>query len=104
MANLFTKTPQNKHVELSIGTAFLKPLPMKLLPFAQKLGNQDTPTTEQTIAFSMILKEVLVDNAGNRFEDVETMTPEEISDSFSLEDFTTILQAIMPEPDEGNVN
>ena len=102
MSNLFTKKPQNKKVELSIGTAFLKPLPMNLLPLAQKLGDPDTTSTEQSVAFAMILKEVLVDTYGERYSDVEAMTPEEIGSAFSLEDFTAILQSVMPEAPEGN--
>ena len=46
MANLFTKKPTNTKIELSIGEAFVKPLPMKLLPLATKLADTGTDINE----------------------------------------------------------
>lgn len=96
MANLFTKTPENQKIELSIGTAFLKPLPMSLLSVASSLGNQDSNSKEQAIAFAMILKQVMVDADGMPFDDLSNMNAEEIAETFTLDDFTNILMVLMP--------
>ena len=105
MANLFTKKPQLKHIELSIGDAYLKPLPMTLLSHASKLADQDVSAEQQAVSFSMILKAVLVDANGNEFDDLKDLTPDQVATAFSLEDFTAILTAIMPDgAEEGNAS
>lgn len=100
MANLFQVKPQNTKVELSIGTAYLKPLPMSLLSVASTLGDKDSNSKEQAIAFAMIIKDVMVDEHGNPFDDLDSMGPEDIASAFSLDDFTHILTTLMPSGDE----
>lgn len=103
MAKLFQNKIDNTKVELSIGTVYVKPLPMKLLSIAEKLGNEGTNAVEQVIAFAMIMKTVLVDEKGNELDDVKEMTAEELGDAFPVADFTILIQAILPQaPAAGN--
>lgn len=100
MANLFKKTISNKKVELSVGSAYLKPLSMNFLSLADKLSNPETPQSELIVAFSMLLKASLVDEYGKTFEDVEAATPEELGNMFSIEDFTILIKAIAPKQED----
>ena len=104
MAILFQNKPENKRVDLSVGTAYLKPLPMSLLPFASKLGGEDVKPKDQEIAFAMILKEVMVDEHDMPFDDLQDMTAEDIGRAFTLDDFTKVIGVLMPAPEDESGN
>ena len=99
MANLFTNKIC-KSVELSIGDVCLLPITMKHLPAIEKVASQDIGVIERAALFVPILKEVLVDENGKPFDDLQKMTAEEFNDGFPVEDFQTLLMAMMPMPED----
>ena len=102
MANLFKNKIANKKIELEVGTVYAKPLPVSMMGWAQKLvGDSDNPA-QQAVAFSMIAKAILVDENGNKLDDVEAMDPQELAGAFSVEDFTKLITEVMPKPQEGD--
>ena len=104
MANLFQNKPKNKKVETSVGTFYVKPLPMSMLGWAGKLSNPDINPTEQALAFATILKSVAVDEDGNKFDDIENTPPAELSDMFPAEDLMQFIQVILPAPEDNSGN
>ena len=102
MANLFKHSIQNKLIELSVGPVYAEPLPVSMMGWAQKLvGDSDNPT-EQAVAFAMIAKAILVDENGDKLDDVEAMSSQDLAAAFSVEDFTKLITEIMPKPKEGD--
>lgn len=98
MANLFTKKLNNKKVETSVGDFYVKPLPMSMLGWANKLSDLNTAPAEQAVAFAMVLKAVAVDADGNKLDDIEAMSANELAEAFPAEDLLSIVEAIMPAP------
>ena len=102
---LFQHKQENTKVELTIGTVWAKPLPMSMLHLADKLANKETKPAELAVTFALIMKAVLRDEDGKPLEDVDVMTADELADAFPVEDFTTLISAIMPSKevdDSGN--
>ena len=58
---------------------------------------------EQSVAFATILGAIAVDADGNPFDDITSMSAEEISAVFPLNDLMTIVNVIMPKPEEGEL-
>lgn len=98
MTILNFKKPSLTEIKLTISDdpLYLKPLPMKLLSFADKISDKDVPKAEQNIAFAMIIKTVLCDKDGNKFSNIDDMSADDLTEIFSLEDFTSIFEVIMP--------
>ena len=93
---LFTNKPQCKEVELSIGTVCLKPLLLKHAKMFENITDVEGNAAEQHTMLTILLKELLCDVDGNDFEDLATMSPDEVKENFTLNDFATLIQAMSP--------
>ena len=103
MANLFSKTPEFKHISTSVGDFYAKPLPMSMIGWATKLSDPDVKPMDQAVAFATILRAIAVDVDGNPLDDIQAMSAEDISAAFPLDDLMAIIQVIMPQPEEGDL-
>ena len=103
MAKLFAnKKHELKKIELSFETVYLKEVSFRHVPMLEKVSDPNINAMEKVILFTQILKEVLVDKDGNEYEDFKDMTAEEAGDMFSIEDFGTLIQAMLPAPADGD--
>ena len=94
---LFTNKPVNKKIETTLGTVWMKPLLVKHAKMFDTITNESGNAAEQHTMLAMLLKELLCDIAGEPFEDLVEMTPEEIKETLTVQDFATIVQAMAPD-------
>lgn len=99
---LFTNKPQCTEVELSAGKVCVKPLMLKDLHHLEAATDPELNPIVKMTKMASVIKEVLVDTDGNPFEDLQDMTPDELSASMTVEDFTLIMETLTPPPVEGN--
>ena len=99
MAKLFAnKKKELKEVELSFETVYLKEISFRHIPALENVDNPSTDAVKKLTLFAGVIKEVLVDKDGNKWEDLQEMTPEEMGDMFSIDDFTKLIEAMLPRP------
>ena len=103
MAKLFAnKKTELKEVKLSFETVWMKEVSFKHVPMLEKLSDPSIDEIKKIVFFTQIMREVLVDKDGNKYEDLEAMTAEEVGDMFSIEDFGILIQAMMPPVKDGD--
>ena len=103
MAKLFAnKKMELKEVKLSFETVWIKEVSFRHMSMLDKLGDPNIKDIEKAVFFAQIIKDVLVDKDGNEYEDLKDMTPEEMGDMFSIEDFATLINAMLPPPKDGD--
>ena len=100
MASLKIKKVELKELHLDVfeEPVYFKPLKMSMLNWADKLAQKDLPPIEQAVAMAKIIQGVMVDKDGNSFDNIKEMTADEIVELFSVEDFTKIIEIVMPAP------
>ena len=94
---LFTSKPVNKKIETTLGPVWMKPLLVKHAKMFDTITNENGNAAEQHTMLAMLLKELLCDKDGNPFEDLVEMSPEEIKETLTVQDFATIVQAMAPD-------
>ena len=94
---LFTSKPVTKKVETTLGPVWIKPLLVKHAKMFDSITSDNGNAAEQHTMLAMLLKELLCDKDGNPFEDLVEMSPDEIKETLTVQDFATIVQAMAPD-------
>ena len=100
MTKLFKELPQPTPVELSIGTVYLKPLLVKHAKLFESITDINGDAGKQHVMLAMLLKELLVDEYGDPFEDLKNMSQDAITENLTFEDFATLLRKMTPKVEE----
>ena len=96
MSNLFGNKPSCKVIELSIGDVCLHPLMVKHAKMFESITNDNGNAAEQHTMLAMLLKELVTDTDGNKFEDLNKMSADDIKEHLTMQDFATLIQAMAP--------
>ena len=75
----------------------MKPLLVKHAKMFDSITSENGNAAEQHTMLAMLLKELLCDSKGEPFEDLVEMSPDEIKETLTVQDFATIVQAMAPD-------